>query len=69
MNRWTFFYCFLLGFLAGITALLMVPDVQFPKNDPNEHAYDVAALLGLLAGALTLMGLIVLFIWGVPRFP
>lgn len=63
MSRWTFIYCFLLGFLGGITALLMVPDVEFPKNDPN-HAYDVAALLGLFAGAASLLGVIVLFMWG-----
>ena len=63
MNRWTFTYCLLLGFLAGITALMMIPDVK-PTGDDNQPAYDVAALLGLLTGAATLVGLISLFLWG-----
>lgn len=62
MNRWTFIYCFLLGFLGGITALVFVPDVEFPKD--NTHAYDGAALLGLLTGAATLMGIICFLVWG-----
>lgn len=62
MNRWAFLYCFLLGFLGGVTALLFMPDVEFPKDDT--HAYDVAALLGLFTGAFALMGIILFFIWG-----